>query len=169
MTYSWTIFHITLSNPASTAAILSFRRPWDIRDEAQLATEAINRVETQVTDVRTLSVQQEYFNLLAAGLLGLHYSSGMAEDGSTVRYAHTAEKLEDSAFAWMSGINGFFISTDGGKTWGHGWADTEKVVKLAVEAVGLSADSLIGAWCGLPCEDFWNRPLFLGGGCDQPD
>ena len=48
-------------------------------------TEAINRVETQVTDVRTLSVQQEYFNLLAAGLLGLHYSSGMAEDGSTVR------------------------------------------------------------------------------------
>ena len=62
-----------------------------IRDEAQLATEAINRVETQVTDVRTLSVQQEYFNLLAAGLLGLHYSSGMAEDGSTVRYAHTAE------------------------------------------------------------------------------
>ena len=114
-----------------------------IRDEAQLATEAINRVETQVTDVRTLSVQQEYFNLLAAGLLGLHYSSGMAEDGSTVRYAHTAEKLEDSAFAWMSGINGFFISTDGGKTWGHGWADTEKDVKLAVEAVGLSADSLI--------------------------
>ena len=49
-----------------------------------------------MTDVRTLSVQQEYFNLLAAGLFGLHYSSGMAEDGSTVRYAHTAEKLEDS-------------------------------------------------------------------------
>ena len=114
-----------------------------IRDEAQLATEAINRVETQVTDVRTLSVQQEYFNLLAAGLLGLHYSSGMAEDGSTVRYAHTAEKLEDSAYAWMSGTNGFFISTDGGKTWGHGWADTEEVVKLAVEAVGLSADALL--------------------------
>ena len=114
-----------------------------IRDEAQLATEAINRVETQVTDVRTLSVQQEYFNLLASGLLGLHYSSGMAEDGSTVRYAHTAEKLEDSAYAWMSGTNGFFISTDGGKTWGHGWVDTEQAVKLAVEAVGLSADSLI--------------------------
>ena len=28
-----------------------------LRDEAQLATEAINRVETQVTDVRTLTVQ----------------------------------------------------------------------------------------------------------------
>ena len=114
-----------------------------IRDEANLATEAINRVETQVTDVRTLSVQQEYFNLLAAGLMGVHYSSGMAEDGSTIRYAHTAEKLSDSKYAWMSGNNGFFISTDGGKTWTYGWDDEETVVKLAAEAVGLSADALL--------------------------
>ena len=114
-----------------------------IRDEANLATEAINRVETQVTDVRTLSVQQEYFNLLAAGLMGVHYSSGMADDGSTIRYAHTAEKLSDSKYAWMSGNNGFFISTDGGKTWTYGWDGEETVVKLAAEAVGLSADALL--------------------------
>ena len=96
-----------------------------------------------MTDVRTLSVQQEYFNLLAAGLMGVHYSSGMAEDGSTIRYAHTAEKLSDSKYAWMSGNNGFFISTDGGKTWTYGWDDEETVVKLAAEAVGLSADALL--------------------------
>lgn len=114
-----------------------------IRDEASLATEAINRVETQVTDVRTLSVQQEYFNLLAAGLMGVHYSSGMADDGSTIRYAHTEEKLEDSQFAWMSGTNGFFVSTDGGKTWTYGWDDENTVVKLAAEAVGLSANALV--------------------------
>ena len=114
-----------------------------IRDEASLATEAINRVETQVTDVRTLSVQQEYFNLLAAGLMGVHYSSGMAEDGSTIRYAHTEEKLEESRFAWMSGSNGFFVSKDGGRTWAFGWDDENTVVKLAAEAVGLSADALV--------------------------
>lgn len=114
-----------------------------IRDEANLATEAINRVETQLTDVRTLSVQQEYFNLLAAGLLGVHYSSGMAEDGSTIRYAHTSEKIEDSKYAWMSGTNGFFISTDGGRTWRYGWDDSETVVKLAVEAIGIHADALL--------------------------
>lgn len=114
-----------------------------IRDEASLATEAINRVETQVTDVRTLSIQQEYFNLLAAGLMGVHYSSGMAEDGSTIRYAHTEEKLEESRFAWMSGTNGFFVSKDGGKTWTFGWDDENTVVKLAAEAVGLSADALV--------------------------
>ena len=113
-----------------------------LRDEAQLATEAVNRVETQVTDVRTLTVQQEYFNALASGLFGLHYSSGVETDGSTIRYAHTSEKLEDSAYAWKSGINGFFISTDGGQTWEHGWDTTDHVVKTAVEAVGVNASFL---------------------------
>ena len=113
-----------------------------LRDEAQLATEAINRVETQVTDVRTLTVQQEYFNALASGLFGLHYSSGVEEDGSTIRYAHTSENLADSAYVWKSGIRGFFISTDGGETWEHGWDTTDHVVKTAVEAVGVNASFL---------------------------
>ena len=113
-----------------------------LRDEAQMATEAVNRVETQVTDVRTLTVQQEYFNNLASGLFGLHYSSGVEDGGSTIRYAHTSEKLADSAYAWKSGINGFFISKDGGKTWQHGWDTADKVVKTAVEAVGVGADIL---------------------------
>ena len=113
-----------------------------LRDEAQMATEAVNRVETQVTDVRTLTVQQEYFNNLASGLLGLHYSSGVEDDGSTIRYAHTSEKLADSAYAWKSGIKGFFISKDGGKTWQHGWDTADRVVKTAVEAVGVGADIL---------------------------
>ena len=113
-----------------------------LRDEAQLATEAINRVETQVTDVRTLTVQQEYFNALASGLFGLHYSSGVEEDGSTIRYAHTSERLEDSAWAWKSGIRGFFVSNDGGHTWRLGWDTADKVVKTAVEAVGVNANIL---------------------------
>lgn len=135
---------ITLSNASVRSRNSSLSGALgSIRDEASLATEAINRVETQVTDVRTLSVQQEYFNRLAAGLMGVHYSSGMAEDGSTIRYAHTGEKLEESQFAWMSGTNGFFVSTDGGKTWMYGWNDENTVVKLASEAVGLSADALV--------------------------
>ena len=113
-----------------------------LRDEAQLATEAINRVETQVTDVRTLTVQQEYFNALASGLFGLHYSSGVEDDGSTIRYAHTSERLEDSAWAWKSGIRGFFVSTDGGQTWRLGWDTADRVVKTAVEAVGVNANIL---------------------------
>ena len=134
---------ITLSN----ASVYSRNRSLagaigSMRDEAQIATEAINRVETQVTDVRTLTVQQEYFNLLASGLFGLHYSSGLETDGSTIRYAHTSERIEDSAYAWKSGINGFFISTDGGQTWRHGWGTEDKVVKTAVEAVGVNANIL---------------------------
>lgn len=134
---------ITLSNAAVYSRNSSLSGSLgSLRDEAQLATEAVNRVETQVTDIRTLTVQQEYFNALASGLFGLHYSSGVEEDGSTIRYAHTSEKIEDSAYAWKSGIRGFFISTDGGQTWRLGWDTTDKVVKTAVEAVGVNASFL---------------------------
>ena len=134
---------ITLSNAAVYSRNSSLSGSLgSLRDEAQLATEAVNRVETQVTDIRTLTVQQEYFNALASGLFGLHYSSGVEEDGSTIRYAHTSERIEDSAYAWKSGIRGFFISTDGGQTWRLGWDTTDKVVKTAVEAVGVNANIL---------------------------
>jgi phage minor structural protein len=134
---------ITLSNAAVYSRNSSLSGSLgSLRDEAQLATEAVNRVETQVTDIRTLTVQQEYFNALASGLFGLHYSSGVEEDGSTIRYAHTSERIEDSAYAWKSGIRGFFISTDGGQTWRLGWDTADKVVKTAVEAVGVNASFL---------------------------
>ena len=81
-----------------------------------------------------------YFNALASGLFGLHYSSGVEDDGSTIRYAHTSERLQDSAWAWKSGIRGFFVSTDGGQTWRLGWDTSDKVAKTAVEAVGVNAN-----------------------------
>ena len=134
---------ITLSNAAVYSRNSSLSGSLgSLRDEAQLATEAVNRVETQVTDIRTLTVQQEYFNALASGLFGLHYSSGVEEDGSTIRYAHTSERIADSAYVWKSGIRGFFISLDGGQTWQLGWDTTDHVVKTAVEAVGVNASFL---------------------------
>jgi phage minor structural protein len=134
---------ITLSNAAVYSRNSSLSGSLgSLRDEAQLATEAVNRVETQVSDIRTLTVQQEYFNALASGLFGLHYSSGVEDDGSTIRYAHTSERIADSAYAWKSGIRGFFISLDGGQTWQLGWDTTDHVVKTAVEAVGVNANIL---------------------------
>ena len=114
-----------------------------IRDEAVLAAEAVGRVESQVADTRTLSEKLESLSVLAAGLFGIHRSSGMTEDGIPVQYAHTSEKLADSQLAWMGGPDGFFVSTDGGKSWGHGWDNQGKAIKLAVEAVGLHAEAIV--------------------------
>lgn len=114
-----------------------------IRDEAVLAAEAVGRVESQVADTRTVSEKLESFSVLAAGLFGIHHSSGMTEDGIPVQYAHTSEKLADSQLAWMGGPDGFFVSTDGGKSWGHGWDNQGKAIKLAVEAVGLHAEAIV--------------------------
>ena len=114
-----------------------------IRDEAVLAAEAVGRVESQVADTRTVSEKLESFSVLAAGLFGIHHSSGITEDGIPVQYAHTSEKLADSQLAWMGGPDGFFVSTDGGKSWGHGWDNQGKAIKLAVEAVGLHAEAIV--------------------------
>lgn len=133
---------ITLSNASVYSKNSSLSSSLgSISDQAQLATEAINRVEATATDTRAYIVQQEYFNNLASNLLGLHYSSGLEDDGSSTRYAFVGESLGASAFAWKYGSNGLFYSTDGGKSWSYGWKNEIEVLKLAVEAVGLSFDT----------------------------
>ena len=113
-----------------------------LSDQAALATEAINRVQATAGDTRAFVIQQEYYNHLLVGLLGLHYEAGMEEDGSAVRYAFTGETRETSDFIWKNGANGLFLSTDRGSTWNFGWQDAAKALKLAVEAVGLSGEAL---------------------------
>lgn len=132
---------ITLSNASVYSKNSSLSSSLgSLSDQAQLATEAVNRVEATATDTRAYIVQQEYFNNLAANLLGLHYSSGLEDDGSSVRYAFTGETMETSEYIWKYGTNGLFLSTDGGKSWSYGWKGADTVLKLAVEAVGLSFD-----------------------------
>ena len=133
---------ITLSNASVYSRNSSLSTALgSLSDQAALATEAINRVQATAGDTRTFVVQQEYYNNLLTGMLGLHYESGMEDDGSAVRYAYTGETKEASDFIWKYGANGLFVSTDGGSTWSFGWEDSAKVVKLAVEAVGLSFDT----------------------------
>lgn len=47
-------------------------------------------------------------------------------------YAFNAGSLAKSTFAWKNSPAGFFISTDGGKTWGYGWEKDESPVKTAL-------------------------------------
>lgn len=106
-----------------------------IRDEANLATEAINRVETQVTDVRTLSVQQEYFNLLAAEAVGLSADAllkGILKtslvkilgtehffwEGDAITISDPSDKKRLMKIGqYVEGNYGIAVSTDGGTNW----------------------------------------------------
>lgn len=46
--------------------------------------------------------------------------------------AFNAGSLAKSTFAWKNSPAGFFISTDGGKTWGYGWEKDDSPVKTAL-------------------------------------
>ena len=79
-----------------------------------------------------ISVSMVYDGTLLAGLFGLHYQNVTEVNGETVRYAFNAGSLAKSTFAWKNSPAGFFISTDGGKTWGYGWEKDDSPVKTAL-------------------------------------
>ena len=79
-----------------------------------------------------ISVSMVYDGTLLAGLFGLHYQNVTEVNGDTVRYAFNAGSLAKSTFAWKNSLDGFFISTDGGKTWGYGWEQDDSPVKTAL-------------------------------------
>ena len=79
-----------------------------------------------------ISVSMVYDGTLLAGLFGLHYQNVTEVNGDTVRYAFNAGSLAKSTFAWKNSPDGFFISIDGGKTWGYGWEQDDSPVKTAL-------------------------------------
>ena len=86
---------ITLSNASVYSRNSSLSGAlWQYPGHSEIAraAEAVGRVESQVADTRTLSEKLESLSVLAAGLFGIHRSSGMTEDGIPVQYAHTPRK-----------------------------------------------------------------------------
>lgn len=79
-----------------------------------------------------ISTTMVYDGALLAGLFGLHYKNETDSKGNTVRYAFNAATLRQSTVAWKNSNSGFFVSRDGGKTWGYGWETDDTAVKTAI-------------------------------------
>lgn len=118
---------ISSRNSSLTTALSS------IRNTANEAYNTALRVENSMGEqIGGISVSMVYDGTLLAGLFGLHYQNVTEVNGDTVRYAFNAGTLAKSSFAWKNSPAGFFISTDGGKTWGYGWEKDESPVKTAL-------------------------------------
>lgn len=118
---------ISNRNSSLTTALSS------IRNTANEAYNTALRVENSMGEqIGGISVSMVYDGTLLAGLFGLHYQNVTEVNGDTVRYAFNAGTLAKSSFAWKNSPAGFFISTDGGKTWGYGWEKDESPVKTAL-------------------------------------
>lgn len=125
---------ITLSNSTVSSRNSSLTTALsNIRNTANEAYNTALRVETSMGEqIGGISVSMVYDGTLLAGLFGLHYQNVTEVNGETVRYAFNAGSLAKSTFAWKNSPDGFFISTDGGKTWGYGWERDDSPVKTAL-------------------------------------
>lgn len=84
------------------------------------------------------AVQQ--MNQLAMNAMGFHTTYVDLEDGSRIVYLHDKPTLEDSKTIYKQAIDGFFISTDGGKSYTAGFDSQGNVVVNILYAIGIVAD-----------------------------
>ena len=125
---------ITLSNSTVSSRNSSLTTALsNIRNTANEAYNTALRVENSMGEqIGGISVSMVYDGTLLAGLFGLHYQNVTEVNGNTIRYAFNAGTLAKSTFAWKNSPDGFFVSTDGGKTWGYGWEKDDSPVKTAL-------------------------------------
>ena len=125
---------ITLSNSTVSSRNSSLTSSLNsIRNTANVAYDTAVRVETAVGEqIGGISTTMVYDGALLAGLFGLHYKNETDAKGNTVRYAFNGATLRQSTVAWKNSNAGFFVSMDGGRTWGYGWETDDTAVKTAI-------------------------------------
>ena len=85
-------------------------------------------------------VKLKQMNELAANTLGFYYTEEVQADGSTVSYRHDKPTLADSKVIYKTGVNGFFLSVDGGQTWKAGFDSNGDAVLNILYAIGIQSE-----------------------------
>lgn len=107
-------------------------------DPSQAVVEQAKKETEKKISAYDIAVQ--HMNQLAANTLGFYYSQEEKEDGSIVSYRHDKPTLADSKIIYKSGIDGFFLSVDGGNTWKAGFDSNGNAVMNILYAIGLNAN-----------------------------
>lgn len=79
-------------------------------------------------------------NELAANTLGFYFTEEIQPDGSSVSYRHDKLSLKDSKVIYKTGVDGFFLSVDGGNTWKAGFDSNGDAVLNILYAIGIQSD-----------------------------
>ena len=84
-------------------------------------------------------VKLAQMNELAANTLGFYYTEEKAADGSIIAYRHDRPNLSESKIIYKTGIDGFFLSVDGGQTWKAGFDSNGDAVLNILYAIGIQS------------------------------
>lgn len=102
----------------------------------EVIAELDGRVENSLT---AYEEKLKAMNELAANTLGFYYTEEKDENGATIAYRHDQPTLEGSTVIYKSGIDGFFLSTDGGNSWKAGFDSNGDAVLNILYAIGIQA------------------------------
>lgn len=106
-------------------------------EAAEAVVEARRNADKQITEYDK-AVQN--MNQLAMNAMGFHTTYADQPDGSRITYLHDKPTLEESNTIYKQTIDGFFISTDGGKSYTSGFDSQGNVVVNILYAIGIVAD-----------------------------
>lgn len=119
---------VVTGNMSSPAARLG-----DVDDAKKEIGDAVD----QSLDAYDVKLAQ--MNELAANTLGFYYTEEKAADGSIIAYRHDKAELSESKIIYKNGIDGFFLSVDGGQTWKAGFDSNGDAVLNILYAIGIQS------------------------------
>lgn len=119
---------VVTGNMSSPAARLG-----DVDDAKKEIGDAVD----QSLDAYDVKLAQ--MNELAANTLGFYYTEEKTEDGSIIAYRHDRPNLSESKIIYKTGIEGFFLSIDGGQTWKAGFDSNGDAVLNILYAIGIQS------------------------------
>lgn len=106
--------------------------------EQQAAVEQAKKDTEKKLSAYDIKLKQ--MNELAANTLGFFYTEEIQEDGSVITYRHDKPTLADSKVIYKTGVDGFFLSIDGGQTWKAGFDSNGDAVLNILYAIGIQAE-----------------------------
>lgn len=119
---------VVTGNMSSPAA-----RTGDVEDAKNEIGDEVDR------SLDAYDVKLAQMNELAANTLGFYYTEEKAEDGSIIAYRHDRPNLSESKIIYKTGIEGFFLSVDGGQTWKAGFDSNGDAVLNILYAIGIQS------------------------------
>lgn len=108
---------------------------------AAAVVEARRNTDKQLT---TYDKAVQQMNQLAMNAMGFHTTYEEQADGSRIVYLHDKPTLEESKTIYKQTIDGFFISTDGGKSYTAGFDKNGNVIVNVLYAIGIVCDWIRG-------------------------
>ncbi len=108
---------------------------------AAAVVEARRNAKKQIS---TYDKAVQNMNQLAANALGYHTTYEDQPDGSRITYLHDKPTLEESTTIYKQTIDGFFISTDGGKSYTAGFDKNGNAIVNILYAIGIVCDWIKG-------------------------